>query len=99
MEKKGTEMTKHEKKINYYAIGGQYEALNYGGAPTLLGAKRLARKHQEYWDNWQGWHTPAIYAAEDCEVRTTAYGREDVLPGIDAVPVATWNGEAQCWCD
>lgn len=53
------------KNNNYYVIGGQYETVCYGGTPTLLGAKRLANKSQEYWDNWQGWHTPAIYAAED----------------------------------
>ena len=53
------------KKINYYVIGGQYEFFCHGGTPTLLGAKRLARKCQEYWDNWAGWHTPDIYAAED----------------------------------
>ncbi len=55
-------------KNNYYVIGGQYEAYCYGGAPTLIGAKRLANKNKEYWDNWQGWHTPAIYKAEDTEV-------------------------------
>ena len=53
------------KKNNYYVIGGQYETICYGGTPTLIGAKRLANKNKEYWDNWQGWHTPGIYAAED----------------------------------
>ena len=53
------------KKNNYYVIGGQYESRCYGGAPTLIGAKRLANKNKEYWDNWQGWHTPCIYKAED----------------------------------
>ena len=56
------------KKINYYVIGGQYETHCYGGSPTLIGAKRLANKNKEYWDNWQGWHTPNIYAAEDTEL-------------------------------
>ena len=79
------------KKINYYVIGGQYEGYNHGGTHTLIGAKRLARKHQEYWDNWQGWHTPAIYAAEDCEERETAYGPRGILPTIDAMPVATYD--------
>jgi hypothetical protein len=55
------------KQSNYYVIGGQYESCCYGGTPTLLGAKRLANAHQEYWDNWQGWHTPNIYASEDTE--------------------------------
>ena len=56
------------KKNNYYVIGGQYEYYCYGGAPTLIGAKRLANKNREYWDNWQGWHTPKIYRAEDTKV-------------------------------
>jgi hypothetical protein len=56
------------KTNNYYVIGGQYEQYCYGGTPTLIGAKRLANKNKEYWDNWQGWHTPQIYKAEDTEV-------------------------------
>ena len=56
------------KKNNFYVIGGQYEYTCYGGTPTLIGAKRLATKNSEYWDNWQGWHTPAIYKAEDTRV-------------------------------
>ena len=55
-------------KNNYYVIGGQYESYCYGGTPTLIGAKRLANKNKEYWDNWQGWHTPQIYHAEDTQV-------------------------------
>ena len=55
------------KKINYYVIGGQYVSYCYGGTPTLIGAKRLASKSAEYWDNWQGWHIPDIYKAEDVE--------------------------------
>ena len=39
------------KQINYYVIGGQYETYCYGGTPTLIGAKRLATKNMEYWDN------------------------------------------------
>lgn len=42
------------KKENFYVIGGQYMRYCYGGTPTLLGAKRLANKSQEYWDNWPG---------------------------------------------
>ena len=80
-----------QKREGYYVIGGQYEGYNHGWARTLLGAKRLAHKCQEYWDNWQGWHTPSIYAAKDCEWRTTYYGREDILPAIDAQPVATYR--------
>lgn len=59
------------KKNNYYVIGGQYESCCYGGTPTLIGAKRLANKNQEYWDNWQGWHTPQIYHADDTEIITS----------------------------
>lgn len=54
-----------KKTNNYYVIGGQYEPHCYGGTPTLTGAKRLATKSEEYWDNWQGWHKPSIYRAED----------------------------------
>lgn len=53
---------------NYYVIGGQYEDFCYGGTPTLIGAKRLATKNMEYWDNCQGWHKPKIYRAEDTVV-------------------------------
>ena len=70
------------KKINYYVIGGQYEGYNYGGAATLLGAKRLARRNQEYWDNWQGWHKPCIYRAEDVEI-VKSYGRICTPDGWD----------------
>ena len=62
------------KKNNYYVIGGQYASYCYGGAPTLIGAKRLARKSAEYWDNWQGWHVPRIYKAEDTCECTNFYG-------------------------
>ena len=81
-------------KNNYYVIGGQYERYCYGGAPTLIGAKRLANKSKEYWDNWQGWHTPAIYRAEDTqEVKsngriTTRDGMTIRVPCIFADPIA-----------
>lgn len=51
----------------YQVIGGQYESYWYGESDSLHGAKIIAGKHKEYWDNWQGWHTPRIYKAEDCE--------------------------------
>lgn len=63
-----------KKEIKFFVIGGQYAAYCHGGTPTLLGAKRLANKCQEYWDNWQGWHTPAIYRAEDTEIVENFYG-------------------------
>lgn len=80
------------KRINFYVIGGQYQGYNDGGTATLLGAKRLAAKNDEYWDNWQGWHRPAIYAAEDCEEMTNFYGTQ-LLPKENAQPVATWDGK------
>lgn len=75
------------KKINYYVIGGQYDSYCYGGAPTLTGAKRLAAKSAEYWDNWQGWHIPKIYKAEDVEDVNNFYG-ETKAPSAGANPVA-----------
>lgn len=75
------------KANNYYVIGGQYQSFCYGGTPTLLGAKRLANRSVEYWDNWQGFHTPQIYRAEDCENVNNFYG-ETIAPRFDARPVA-----------
>ena len=62
------------KKNNYAVIGGQYQSYYYGGAPTLLGAKRLAGKNMEYWDNWQGWNRPHVYRMEDTEIVENFYG-------------------------
>lgn len=62
------------KQTNYFVIGGQYASFCYGGAATLLGAKRLAGKNVEYWDNWQGWHVPSIYRAEDTMECENFYG-------------------------
>lgn len=76
----------------FYIIGGQYQPYNHGSAPTLLGAKRLAKKAAEYWDNWQGWHVPSIYAAADCEMRTNFYGAQ-MLPKSGASPVAVFDGK------
>ena len=82
------------KNNNYYVIGGQYEYYCYGGCPTLIGAKRLATKNMEYWDNWQGWHKPRIYAANDTELIvsngsiTTPDGMTVRVPKYDAVPIA-----------
>ena len=65
----------------YQVIGGQYESFWYGESDSLLGAKRIATKHEEYWDNWQGWHTPKIYLAEDTK-RIESSGR-----------ITTWDGQ------
>lgn len=75
------------KKNNYYVIGGQYADYCYGGAPTLIGAKRLANKNREYHDNWGGWVTPSIYRAEDVEITENFYG-ETYRPKEYAEPVA-----------
>lgn len=79
-------------EIRYYVIGGQYAAYCYGGAATLHAAKLLATRSAEYWDNWQGWRTPAIYRAEDCEPCTNFYG-DQIAPRPGAVPVAHKSGE------
>lgn len=75
----------------YVVMGGQYVDFYYGSTTTLLGAKRLARKNQEYWDNWAGWHTPSIYRCADCE-----WAGGNIVLKADAVPIAVYaNGE---WC-
>lgn len=76
----------------FYVIGGQYAYYNYGGTDTLLKAKRLAARNEEHWDNWQGWHRPMIYAAEDCVEANTFFGRQ-IVPGDGASPVAVWDGK------
>ena len=60
------------KKLNlkdgiYGVIGGQYNRVCYKAFPTYLGAKRYANANKEYWDNWQGWHTPQVvrFSLED----------------------------------
>ena len=86
------------KQNNYYVIGGQYQHYCYGGAPTLIGAKRMARRHMEYWDNWQVWHAPSIYRAEDVVVVDTPRG-EIRIPADGSTPVATATvvGDNICW--
>ena len=71
----------------YQVIGGQYESIWYGESDSLLGAKRIATKHEEYWDNWQGWHTPKIYLAEDTK-RIESSGRITTRDGeMITVPI------------
>lgn len=77
----------------YQIIGGQYEQYWYGESDSLRGAKCIATRSREYWDNWQGWHTPRIYKAEDVQTIisrgriTTPDGWEVILPKPGAVPV------------
>lgn len=60
-------MKKQAKPMKrYQVIGGQYEQCWYGESDTLRGAKCIATRNMEYWDNWQGWNRPGIYRAEDC---------------------------------
>ena len=70
----------------YSVIGGQYNRVKYGESDSLLSAKRLATKNCEYWDNWQGWHTPTVYLTEDV-----------LLYGIAADPVCTYNNYTKRW--
>ena len=87
-----------KKEINYYVIGGQHQFYNHGGAATLLGAKRLATKCEEYGDNWKGWHKPSIYRAEDCELSSNFYGK-DMYPKDGAEAVAMWDKSIKRWID
>lgn len=84
-------------KINFYVIGGQYAQYNYGGSETLRGAKLIAAKHDEYWDNWQGWHRPCIYAAEDCFLANTQFNGEQMIHKREAIPVAEYDMERKSW--
>ena len=84
------------KQYKYCVIEGQYASYCYGCTPTLLGAKRLAGRHDEHWDNWQGWHRPKIYRIEDTVIIHNFYG-EQRAPKQWAEPVAVYiNNE---WCD
>ncbi len=77
----------------YQVIGGQYEQTWYGESDSLHGAKVIAGKNKEYWDNFQGWHTPKVYRAEDCmEIEasgmiTVADGTKLIVHAADALPV------------
>lgn len=83
-------------KNQYYVIGGQYQYYCYGKTPTLTGAKRLASKSAEYWDNWQGWHIPNIYKAEDVRECKNFYG-ETFCPveGAEPVAIAHYNNSGR----
>lgn len=84
------------QEIKYYVIGGQYDAYNYGGATTIDAAKRIAANNEEYWDNWQGWHRPRIYKAEDCEIDTNFFGTE-YYPKVNAQPYMAWDRDKKEW--
>lgn len=65
----------------YQVIGGQYESCWYGESDSVRGAKIIASKHEEYWDNWQGWHKPRIYKADDV-MEVESKGRVSVRDGV-----------------
>ena len=81
------------KNNNFYVIGGRYRYVNHGGTKTLLGAKRLATKNEEYWDNWKGWRKPDIFKASDC------YFDKDgrCFPVAGAIPYMVWNRYTKEW--
>ena len=71
----------------YIVVGGQYSFHYYGGSDSLLGAKRIASKNEEYWDNLTGWHVPSVYLSED--FRFNENGQlVPVEPEYDVFPVA-----------
>lgn len=74
--------------MRYAIIGGQYQSYSYGFARTLEGAKRIASAHMEYWDNWAGWHYPAIYKEDDVKKIINFYG-PGYAPKEYAQPIAT----------
>lgn len=80
----------------YVVIGGQYESYCYGSSESLHGAKILASKSLEYWDNWSAFHYPVIYRRDDVEKCHNFYG-ETYCPKAFASPMATreygerWN--------
>lgn len=83
-------MSKERTSNNgYEVIGGQYAPYYYGHCDTLIGAKRLATKNKEYWDNWQGWQKPRIYRSEDTRLGASRYDGSDIrVPRDWAIPIA-----------
>ena len=76
----------------YQVIGGQYNQKYYGESDSLHGAKMIAAKHDEYWDNWQGWNRPKIYRKEDCKIVD-----ENIYHELGAAPVARFNYAIRKW--
>lgn len=89
-------MKLNEKSAKFAVIGGQYQSCFYGFADSLHAAKILASKSTEYWDNWQGWHIPAIYAADDVKPIENFYG-SGYAPRFGAVPVAVKSYGDRAW--
>ena len=76
----------------FQVIGGQYESHHYGESDTLRGAKLIATRNMECWDNFQGWHTPRIFLAEDV-MEIESRGRVTTRDGII---IRVPNGEPIC---
>ena len=78
----------------FCVIGGQHEYVCYGGAPTYTGAKRMAAKNTERWDNRRGICRPAIHKAEDTTEIDISFGRGHSgrmtirVPKFDVQPMA-----------
>lgn len=86
------------KNINYYVIGGQYQSYCPGGAETLRGAMQLATKSREYWDNFEGWHVPSVYKAEDTVEVTNFFGAQRApKEGAQPVRVGRWINGKTLW--
>lgn len=74
---------------NFQVFGGQYESHYYGESDSLRGARLIASRNREYWDNWQGWHTPRIYLSADVR-EVESRGRITTPDGIIIrVPVSS----------
>lgn len=80
----------------YVVIGGQYDSYFYGSFDSLHAAKICATQHEEYWDNWQGWHKPKIYSSRQVELVNNFYGKQ-YCPKYDATPLYVWDSEAKKW--
>lgn len=56
----------------------------------------LASKSAEYWDNWQGWHIPSIYKAEDVRECNNFYGATFCpVEGAEPVAIAHYNNSGR----
>lgn len=53
-------------------------------ADSFRGAKVIAGRNKEYWDNRQGWHMPEFYLAEDCKQIITE-GKGTIPAGLPIV--------------
>lgn len=81
---KGVDMKK------YQVIGG-YRATWYGESESLTGAKIIASRDAEYWDNYIGWVKPHIYLASDCvEGDPTEFNYSGIHLAEGAKPVTVY---------